>query len=97
MAFGMGIKIGRDALLAQTRRVEKAPSCYLKAIDIASRQSAKSLELRATNSLAKLWRRQGKTAEAQRMLAAIYGWFTEGFEAPDLKDAKDLLDELSLY
>jgi adenylate cyclase len=52
------------------------------------------LELRATMSLARLWRRKGKTAEARQALAEIYGWFTEGFDTSDLQDAKALLDEL---
>jgi hypothetical protein len=69
-------------------------ACFLKAIDIARRQQAKSLELRATTSLARLWQQQGKREEARQMLAEIYGWFTEGFDTADLKDAKTLLEEL---
>ncbi len=69
--------------------------CFLKAIEVARRQSAKSLELRASVSLGRLWQRQGKKAEARRMLAEIYGWFTEGFDTTDLKEAKALLEELS--
>ncbi|MBI3756658.1 MAG: AAA family ATPase [Deltaproteobacteria bacterium] len=75
-------------------KVEEAEACFLKAIDIARSQSAKSLELRATVSLARLWRQQGKTAEAHTMLADIYNWFTEGFDTVDLKEAKALLEEL---
>jgi predicted ATPase len=74
---------------------EEAEECFLKAIEIARRQQAKSLELRATMSLARLWKTQGKRAEARKMLAEIYGWFTEGFDTADLKDAKALLEELS--
>jgi len=70
-------------------------ACFLKAIDIAQKQQAKSLELRATVSLARLWQTQGKTAEAQQRLAEIYGWFTEGFDTKDLQEAKGLLEELS--
>ncbi len=66
-----------------------------KAIDVARRQRAKSLELRAAMSLSRLWQEQGKTEEARRLLAEIYGWFTEGFDAPDLQEAKALLDELA--
>jgi predicted ATPase len=66
----------------------------LKAIEIARRQQAKSWELRATMSLARLWQSQGKTAEARQMLAEIYGWFTEGFDTKDLQEAKTLLEEL---
>jgi tetratricopeptide (TPR) repeat protein len=72
----------------------EAESCYRKAIEIARHQSAKAWELRASKSLARLWKQQGKTAEARQMLAGIYGWFTEGFDAADLKDAKALLEEL---
>jgi predicted ATPase len=61
---------------------------------IAQNQQAKSLELRATSSLARLWQQQGKRQEAHDLLAPVYGWFTEGFETADLKDAKTLLDEL---
>jgi tetratricopeptide (TPR) repeat protein len=80
---------------ATTNRQAEAESCYQKAIEIARRQSAKSLELRASTSLARLWQQQGKIAEAEQTLAKIYGWFTEGFDAADLKDAKALLVELS--
>jgi predicted ATPase/class 3 adenylate cyclase len=73
----------------------EAEECFLKAIDVAQRQSAKSLELRAAMSLSRLWQQQGKNAEARQMLAEIYGWFTEGFDTADLKDAKELLEELS--
>ncbi len=76
-------------------KVEEAEECFQKAIDIARRQSAKSLELCATVSLARLWQQQGKQKEAHQMLADIYGWFTEGFDTKDLQGAKALLDELS--
>jgi predicted ATPase len=72
-----------------------AEACFHKAIAIAQKQQAKSLELRAVMSLARLWQSQGKTAEARQMLAEIYGWFTEGFDTADLKDAKGLLAELA--
>ena len=68
---------------------------FLKAIEIARRQQAKSLELRAVMSLSQLWKRQGKKDEARQMLAAIYAWFTEGHDTPDLREAKALLEELS--
>jgi predicted ATPase len=64
------------------------------ALALARQQEAKSLELRAAMSLARLWQRQGKPAEAQALLASIYGWFTEGFDTADLQEAKALLAEL---
>jgi predicted ATPase len=65
-----------------------------RAIEVARQQEAKSLELRAATSLARLWRDQGKRAEARDLLAPVYAWFTEGFETRDLIDAKALLEEL---
>jgi TolB-like protein/Tfp pilus assembly protein PilF len=88
---------GELALKAATDNsvsVVEAEACYHKAVEIAQRQGAKSFELRATTSLARLWQRQGKTTEARQMLAGIYGWFTEGFDTADLKDAKAVLEEL---
>jgi adenylate cyclase len=73
----------------------EAEACFLRAIEIARQQQAKSPELRAVMSLSRLWRQQGKKAEARQMLAEIYGWFTEGFDTADLKEAKALLTELS--
>jgi predicted ATPase len=67
---------------------------YREAIAVAERQSAKLFQLRASTSLARLWRDQGRQTQAHDLLAPIYGWFTEGFDAPDLKEAKALLDEL---
>ena len=73
----------------------QAQACFEQGIEIARRQSAKSLELRATTSLARLVAKMGRRDEARAMLAEIYGWFTEGFDTADLKDAKALLNELS--
>jgi predicted ATPase len=75
-------------------KVEEAEACFLKAIEIARRQQAKSLELRAAMSLSRLWQQQGKKDEARQMLADVYNWFTEGFDTRDLQDAKALLEEL---
>jgi predicted ATPase len=75
--------------------VKEAEECFFKAIDLAQKQQAKSLELRAAMSLARLWQQQGRTAEAWRMLSDIYGWFTEGFDTKDLQEAKALIEELS--
>jgi len=72
----------------------EAEECFLKASEVARRQQAKSLELRATMSLARLWQSQGKKNEARQMLAEIYGWFTEGFDTADLQAAKTLIEEL---
>ena len=85
-----------ELLLAQdTSNVSHAEQTFRIAIEIARKQSAKSWELRATTSLARLLDQQGKRDEARAMLAEIYNWFTEGFDTADLKDAKALLDELS--
>jgi hypothetical protein len=75
--------------------VAEAEQCFRTAIEIARRQSARSIELRAATSLARLLAKQGRRDEARAMLAEIYGWFTEGFDTADLKHAKTLLDELS--
>jgi predicted ATPase len=85
----------RGAVLAATGDGAEAPKWFHHAIDTAQSQQARSFELRAATSLARLWRDQGKQAEARELLAPIYGWFTEGFETRDLKDAKGLLDELA--
>ena len=73
----------------------RACSCFERALDISRQQKARSLELRAAMSLARLWRDQGRRAAAHDVLAPIYGWFTEGFDTADLKDAKALLDEVA--
>jgi predicted ATPase len=74
--------------------VQEVEECFLKAIDIARKQQAKSLELRAVMSLVRLWQQQGKKTEAHKMLSEIYGWFTEGFDTKDLQEAKELLESL---
>jgi predicted ATPase len=79
----------------QTEVGQEAEGYFRKAIEIAQKQQAKSWELRATTSLARLWQRQGKAAEAQQVLVAVYNWFTEGFDTADLQDAKRLIEELS--
>ncbi|MBI2363428.1 MAG: hypothetical protein HYV01_00260 [Deltaproteobacteria bacterium] len=76
-------------------RVQEAEACLRQGIEIARGQSAKSLELRAAMSLSRLWQRQGKKQEARTLLSEIYGWFTEGFDTADLKEAKALLQQLS--
>jgi predicted ATPase len=73
----------------------QAEASFREAINVASIQHAKLLELRAAMSLARLWRDQGKVQQARELLAPVYGWFTEGFDTLDLKEAKALLDELA--
>jgi predicted ATPase len=86
-----------ELLLAQNASDSvEAERCFCMAIEVARRQSARLAELRATTSLARLLAKQGRRDEARTMLAAIYGWFTEGFDTADLKDAKTLLGELNL-
>ena len=75
--------------------IQEAEACFVKALDVARRQHAKSLELRAATSVARLWQRQGKLMEARKLLSEVYHWFTEGFETKDLEEAKALLDELA--
>jgi predicted ATPase len=78
-----------------SREQHDAETCFQQALDVARRQQAKSLELRTTMSLSRLWQQQGKCQEAYDLLASIYGWFTEGFDTPDLQDAKALLEALA--
>jgi predicted ATPase len=87
-------RVEGEFLLAQGDEAG-AEASYHKAIEVARRQQAKFWELRATMSLARLWQKQGKVAPARERLAEIYGWFTEGFDTADLRDARALLEELS--
>jgi predicted ATPase len=87
-------EVGEIALMSPEADAAKAEACFERALAIARAQQAKSWELRAGMSMARLWRDQGKRDEARDLLAPVYGWFTEGFETLDLKDAKTLLDEL---
>ncbi|MEA3376156.1 MAG: AAA family ATPase [Chloroflexota bacterium] len=84
----------RGELLLDQGHMAEAEASFLEAIEVARRQQAKSWELRATVSLCRLWKQQGKGEEARQRLAAIYGWFTEGFETPDLVEARTLLKAL---
>ena len=83
-----------DLLLATGGTGDEAAARYHRALAIAREQGARSVELRTATSLARLWRDQGKRAEARDLLAPVYGWFTEGFDTDDLQDAKALLEEL---
>jgi predicted ATPase len=85
-----------ELLLCQaTPNASQAEACFQQALTIACRQEAKSLELRAAMSLSRLWQQQDQQAKARALLAPIYGWFTEGFDTPDLQDAKALLEALA--
>ena len=86
---------GEIALLSVEPDAAKAEAYFERALALARQQQAKSWELRAAMSIARLWRDQGKRDEAHELLAPVYGWFTEGFDTRDLKDARALLDELS--
>jgi predicted ATPase len=86
---------GEIALRSPNADPPKAQAHFERALSVARQQQAKSLELRAAMSMARLWRDQGKRDEARELLAPVYGWFTEGFETRDLQEAKALLDELS--
>jgi predicted ATPase len=77
-----------------THTEKDAESSFLEAIAVARRQRAKSFELRAATSLSRLWARRGKAREARILLGEVYGWFSEGFDTPDLTDARALLERL---
>jgi predicted ATPase len=85
---------GDIALMSPERDTAKAEAHFERALAVARAQQAKSWELRATASLARLWRDQGKRQQARELLTPIYGWFSEGFDTLDLKDAKALLEEV---
>jgi len=86
---------GNLLLAASSSHHVEAESCLSQALDIARRQQAKSWELRAGISLGRLWQQQSKAEEAREMLGEIYGWFTEGFETADLKEARNLVEDLA--
>jgi predicted ATPase len=86
---------GEIALMEPEPDAAKAEAYFERALAVARKQQAKSFELRAAMSMARLWRDRGKRDEARELLAPIYGWFTEGFDTLDLKQAKGLLDELA--
>ena len=86
---------GEIALLSPNQDTAKAEGYFERALAVARQQEAKSWELRSAMSMARLWRDQGKRDEARELLAPVYGWFTEGFDTLDLKEAKSLLDQLS--
>jgi len=87
----------RGILLLRQRvpQQAEAEACFQQALDVARRQEAKSLELCAAMSLARLWQHQGKRAAARELLAPLYGWFTEGFDTADLQEARELVEALA--
>ena len=85
---------GEIVLQTPNQVTARAETYFERALTVARRQKAKSWELRAATSLARLWRSQGKPKQARDLLAPVYGWFNEGFDTRDLKVAKALLDEL---
>jgi predicted ATPase len=93
--FAAELNRQKGRLLLRQGHAEAAEKLYRKALSIAREQEAKLWELRAATSLTKLWRDQGRRAAARDLLAPVYGWFTEGFATPDLKEAKGLLNELT--
>jgi hypothetical protein len=97
MVVGSGSRSppGRLAPAADGDATGGGRSLWRRALEGARRQEAKSLELRTAMSLIRLWQHQGKRAEAQALLAPVYGWFTEGFDTADLREAKALLEELA--
>jgi predicted ATPase len=86
---------GEIELMSPERNAVRAQTCFERALEIARAQQARSFELRAATSLARLWRDQGRRTEARDLLGPVYGWFTEGFDTPDLIEAKALLEELA--
>ena len=86
---------GKIALLSPEPDAAKAERHFERALAVARQQQAKSWELRASMSLARLWRDQGKVQQARELLAPVYGWFTEGFDTRDLKEANALLEEMA--
>jgi predicted ATPase len=90
VSIAEAVPVGR----AHPTQESDAEACFLKAIEVARKQQAKSLELRASTSLARLWQQQGNRAEAHKLLSDVYNWFTEGFDTKDLQEAKMLIEEL---
>ena len=86
---------GEIALMSPEPDAAKAEACFEQALAVARKQQAKSWELRAAMNMACLWRDQGKRQQARELLSPVYGWFTEGFDTLDLKEAKALLDEMA--
>jgi adenylate cyclase len=88
------LRLRGELLLAAGADAADAEVCLQRALDVARRQQARSWELRAATSMARLWQRQGRAADARAMLGAVYGWFSEGLDTADLIEAKELLETL---
>ena len=93
--MGVNRVAGEIALKSPEPDAAKAQEYFERALTVARQQQAKSWELRAAMSLARLWRDQAKPQQAHELLAPVYGWFTEGFDTLDLKEAKALLEDLA--
>jgi predicted ATPase len=85
----------RQTATRNRHMAEEGEACFQQALAVARRQAAKAWELRAATSLSRLWQRQGKRAAAYDLLTPVYGWFTEGFDTADLREAKALFEELA--
>ena len=92
---GQKIKGKRQKVKMKDSNRAEAETCFLKALEVARRQQAKSFELRAAMSLSHLWQQQGRREDARHLLGGVYEWFTEGSDTLDLQEAKNLLDQLS--
>ena len=88
-------RLAGEVLLRQDANRVAAEQCFQEALGVASRQQAKSLELRAASSLARLWRNQGKRSEARELLSPVYDWFNEGLNTPDLQEVGALVEEMN--
>jgi predicted ATPase len=88
-------RVAGEIALKPSPDAAKAEAYFARALSVARAQQAKSWELRAAMSMARLWRDQGKPQQARELLAPVYGWFTEGFDTLDLKEAKALLEDLA--
>jgi predicted ATPase len=93
--FLLAQEVTRQSVEGTGPQGEEAEACFQHTLTIARCQQAKSFELRAAMSLCRLWQHQGKRAAAYDLLAPVYGWFTEGFDTPDLQEAEALLEALS--
>jgi predicted ATPase len=92
---GIHLLFGKAILSQDSNNIQGAEAKFRQALNVATEQGAKSLEIRAATDLADIWQEQGREAEAHKILTPIYEWFTEGFDTPDLIKAKKLLEQLT--